>query len=817
MKKSTIFDFFDFLFCTIINCFIAKGVISELDFLKFKESVSIGYLSELRPYRWRQWCVLPLVLGAILLTSHTVNAQGSIRGIVPVQYPISGSGVDGDAFAHEPIGTIYEGVGDLFDQLHPTIAGHGVINPFTGAVFYKPTEPVTVPVSYFLQDPYQNDPTIFTLSNKINDNPNTYSWGAGSSPNKNEIQNCGAHFSYGDPGIIGGVSIDDETFVAGTSGPGVTTDLWCLFAGDRQVTNGSSYIDFEFLQAPLMITGATFGPADPLSGVAPITGGSGGFTSAGTQGGRTVGDILLTIEFTQGGGDANVVIRVWTAVGGGFEYVVHPNSEFFGDIYLTNNFSTTTVPFDTYGTSPGVYAPNQWAEGAINLTEVLKATNNPCFIISTLFIRTRSSGSSAQSELKDFPGAPIQLNLDLSNLTVTCAEPVTLPVCSTAEAITTAYNTWKAGFSNTGGISPVTDNLADFPPLGNLTCGGQLSFEYKVFDACHEVPKTCTSTFTVAEDEIIPIITATGTPINGTLGCNPTADAIGAALGTATATDNCGAVTPTFADGTIVITGCLRSQTRTWNVTDACGNAAASVSRTATWTVDLGAPVIIATGTPTNGTLGCNPTADAINAALGTATATDNCGAVTPTFTDGAIVITDCLRSQTRTWNVTDACGNAAAPVSRTATWTSDLVAPVIAALPAASTINCPAVPVFAQATATDNCEVASLTFNDVTTPGNCAGNYSVTRTWTATDDCGNFSTATQTINVQDITAPVIAALPAPSTINCPALPAFAQATATDTCDASVTLTFNDVTTPGNCAGNYSVTRTWTATDDCGN
>ena len=188
--------------------------------------------------------------------------------------------------------------------------------------------------------------------------------------------------------------------------------MWCLFAGDRQVTNGSSYIDFEFLQAPLTITGAVFGAADPLTGIAPITGGSGGFTTLGTQGGRTVGDILLTIEFTQGGGDANVVIRIWTAVGGGFEYVVHPNSEFLGDVYLTNNFSTTTVPFDTYGTFPGVYAPNQWAEGAINLTQVLKATNNPCFIISTLFIRTRSSGNSAQSELKDFPGAPIQLNLD---------------------------------------------------------------------------------------------------------------------------------------------------------------------------------------------------------------------------------------------------------------------------------------------------------------------------------------------------------------------------------------------------------------------
>ncbi|MGY5847515.1 immunoglobulin domain-containing protein, partial [Salegentibacter sp. HM20] len=39
---------------------------------------------------------------------------------------------------------------------------------------------------------------------------------------------------------------------------------------------------------------------------------------------------------------------------------------------------------------------------------------NPCFEISTLFIRTRTSGSSGQSELKDFPGRPIQLDLDLT-------------------------------------------------------------------------------------------------------------------------------------------------------------------------------------------------------------------------------------------------------------------------------------------------------------------------------------------------------------------------------------------------------------------
>src|SRR5204862_346309 len=120
-----------------------------------------------------------------------------------------------------------------------------------------------------------------------------------------------------------------------------------------------------------------------------------------------------------------------------------------------------------------------------------------------------------------------------------------------------------------------------------------------------------------------------------------------------------------------------------------------------------------------------------------------------------------------------------------------DITAPVIAALPVPTTIDCTSSPSFATATATDACGSAfTLTFADVTTPGACAGSYSVTRTWTATDDCSNSSTASQTINVQDITAPVIAALPGVTTIDCPATPSFATATATDACGSAFTLAF---------------------------
>ncbi|WP_426484543.1 gliding motility-associated C-terminal domain-containing protein [Flavobacterium sp. 2] len=158
-----------------------------------------------------------------------------------------------------------------------------------------------------------------------------------------------------------------------------------------------------------------------------------------------------------------------------------------------------------------------------------------------------------------------------------------------------------------------------------------------------------------------------------------------------------------------------------------------------------------------------------------------------------------------------------------------DSILPVIDPLPATSTINCPAEPVFAQATATDlNGTISSLTYEDTVTPGDCAGSYTKTRTWTAKDACGNVSLpVSQTIIVQDITAPTwkteIASLN--KTIECSDQEALASAqalfpTATDACDTDVS---NIVKVSGQfmasegCANSGTYTNTWTVKDDCGN
>ena len=185
----------------------------------------------------------------------------------------------------------------------------------------------------------------------------------------------------------------------------------------------------------------------------------------------------------------------------------------------------------------------------------------------------------------------------------------------------------------------------------------------------------------------------------------------------------------------------------------------------------------------------------------------------------GGFVGAACGGTYTNTWTVTDACNNTSTVFTQVIN-IIDAIAPIISAAGADATINCPDTPVFTPPTATDECGTATVNeLSDTITAGNptCPGNYSRTKTWDATDACGNHSLVrSQTITVHDIIAPVFESLPGPTTIANNTTPLFQEAVATDTC-SSVTLTYIDVATTPNCDGSYSITRNWTAKDLCDN
>ena len=70
-------------------------------------------------------------------------------------------------------------------------------------------------------------------------------------------------------------------------------------------------------------------------------------------------------------------------------------------------------------------------------------------------------------------------------------------------------------------------------------------------------------------------------------------------------------------------------------------------------------------------------------------------------------------------------------------------------------------------ASATDNCGEVTIEVSSETTAGDCDGSYTVTRTFTATDDAGNSSSATQIITVEDTTAPEFTSVPSDYTSEC--------------------------------------------------
>ena len=114
-------------------------------------------------------------------------------------------------------------------------------------------------------------------------------------------------------------------------------------------------------------------------------------------------------------------------------------------------------------------------------------------------------------------------------------------------------------------------------------------------------------------------------------------------------------------------------------------------------------------------------------------------------------------------------------------------------------------------ATASDNCGEVTIEVSSETIAGDAAGNYTVVRTFTATDDAGNSTSAQQTITVQDTTAPELS-IPADYTSECSDDLILDDATASDNC-GEVTIEVSSETIAGDAAGNYTVVRTFTADD----
>jgi hypothetical protein len=364
----------------------------------------------------------------------------------------------------------------------------------------------------------------------------------------------------------------------------------------------------------------------------------------------------------------------------------------------------------------------------------------------------------------------------------------------------------------------VTDNcsvtsLIDVQTIGAVAttgCGWSQTWTANVSDDCNNPAEPVSITYTWTVDTEKPVIATTAT--NSDLGCNP--DVVAPLF---TVTDNCSTgITPVVTTDGPSNTGCAYTQTWTANFTDACNNVADALSITYTWTVDTEVPVI--TTLAESGDLGYNPTFTAP-----TFTGLDNCeGTFIPVVTTDGPTSDGCNYTQTWTANYTDACENAALPVSITYTWIENTGTPVISTVAQSGDKGCNPNIVAPEFTGTDGCEGTFVP--NVTTEGPANQGCSYTQTWTATytNAAGTAATPvsiTYTWTV-DTEAPVITNTP-PTIIQADCgtsfdmlpwqLPEFS-----DNCGTVVPVS-DVIDPPAAVPLPATYTRTWIVTDECGN
>lgn len=277
--------------------------------------------------------------------------------------------------------------------------------------------------------------------------------------------------------------------------------------------------------------------------------------------------------------------------------------------------------------------------------------------------------------------------------------------------------------------------------------------------------------------------------------------------GSAIAT-GCGTITISHTDATVTACGNTYNVTRTWTASN--GSSSASCDQSIA-VVDTMGPVLA--GVPDKASAECGAVPPPANVS-----ATDGCDGSVAVVLSESSAEGPCAGTYiiTRDWMATDACGNSTTGSHQICVLDSQ--DPGLMGVPGDVTVQCDAVPQPAIVTGADACDpMVDVTFAEARTDGNCPDNYVLVRSWTATDECANDVTASQSVTVQDTVAPAITC-PDHATRECPAntsVVANGSASGTDNC-GSASISSSDAVLAG-CGTTQTITRTWTATDDCDN
>ncbi|MGH1562460.1 prealbumin-like fold domain-containing protein [Mumia sp. DW29H23] len=261
-----------------------------------------------------------------------------------------------------------------------------------------------------------------------------------------------AQATTSDTAFAGGVKQDDDCAVVGAGKAPNKDDLKRIYVGSNTVggdifltlawarikqntTSPSAHVGFEFNQGETACGGSSDGLVR-----------------------RTAGDMLIVYDFEGGSADTpRLTLRRWVTsgsceVGSSAPPCWGPATDLTALGFAEARVNTSLVGpvSDQIAPSPETLGVNEFGEAGINLTDAGVFTGSECVAFGSAFGVSRSSGNSAQAQMKDLVG-PGEINI------TNCGRVVIRKATDPSPDPTDSTFT----YATTGGLSPSTFSLKD--------------------------------------------------------------------------------------------------------------------------------------------------------------------------------------------------------------------------------------------------------------------------------------------------------------------------------------------------------------------
>ena len=253
-----------------------------------------------------------------------------------------------------------------------------------------------------------------------------------------------------DSAFAGGTKQDDDCATVGTQKAPNKDDLKRYYLTHSTADDGDIFLALAWVRIPQNTTSASAHVGFEFNqGEDPCGAGSDDLVE------RTEGDLLIVYDFEGGSDDPRITLREWVTsgtceVGSNDPPCWGPATDLTAGGFAEAEVNVGTSVVDQVADPDETLNDSEFGEAIINLSDAGVFTPGECIAFGKTFAVSRSSGNSAQAQMKDLVG-PADINIQNCGSIIINKETVPSP-----DDTDTSF-----GYTTTGGLVPSTFSLLD--------------------------------------------------------------------------------------------------------------------------------------------------------------------------------------------------------------------------------------------------------------------------------------------------------------------------------------------------------------------